>query len=98
MVFKDCVFEGEIREAQFYRHAFRGESFPPNEMDGVDFRGASLSFVRFGRMDLKNVRFPENDAHILIEEYRPTLERMLAALQGKTDLVRGSSPRCCATS
>ena len=41
-VFVDCAFAGVVYDAQFHRYAFEGEAHPPNEMKGVDFRGAKL--------------------------------------------------------
>jgi uncharacterized protein YjbI with pentapeptide repeats len=40
--FKDCVFEGEIKDVLFYRHGFKGERHPANQMINVDFRRAQL--------------------------------------------------------
>jgi uncharacterized protein YjbI with pentapeptide repeats len=44
-VFVNCTFAGELDEVAFARFAFRGESFPPNEMKGVDFRRAKLRWA-----------------------------------------------------
>ena len=85
MVFKDCTFEGELEEVTFNRYDFGGEAFPPNLMDGVDFRRARFHWVTFRGLDLENLQFPEDDEHIIIDDYRTSLERILAALQGRRD-------------
>jgi len=84
-VFVDCVFEGELNEVMFYRHAFRGESFPPNEMKGVDFRGAKFRFVEFRGLDMKDVRWPEDGDHVVVDDYKGTLDRMLSFLKSRSD-------------
>ncbi|MFI5015131.1 MAG: pentapeptide repeat-containing protein [Hyphomicrobiales bacterium] len=61
--FTDCTFEGELREVIFNRRGFRGEAYPPNEMKGVDFRRAKLRWCAFRGLDLKDVRFPDDDDH-----------------------------------
>ena len=45
--FSECKFEGPLSHVLFYRRAFNGEAFPPNEMVDVDFRRATLRFVEF---------------------------------------------------
>ena len=85
-VFVDCAFEGELDGVLFYRHAFRGEAYPPNEMRGVDLRRARLRNVEFRGLDMSDVRWPESDDHILVDEYSATLDRALAALKGRTDM------------
>ncbi|MGE5304355.1 MAG: pentapeptide repeat-containing protein [Alphaproteobacteria bacterium] len=82
--FTDCVFQGEVREVLFYRHAFRGDSLPPNEMSGVDFGRATLRFVGFRGLNLDGVKFPQGKDHIIIEHYPETLDRLLKLLSQKT--------------
>ena len=85
MVFKDCSFEGELEEVTFNRYDFGGEAFPPNLMDGVDFRRARFFWVEFRGLDLENVQLPEGDDHVIVDDYRTSLERILGALQGRRD-------------
>jgi uncharacterized protein YjbI with pentapeptide repeats len=59
--FKDCVFEGEIRDVRFYRHGFEGERHPPNQMINVDFRRTQLHAVSFRGLTMDKVIFPEDD-------------------------------------
>jgi hypothetical protein len=47
-VFANCTFEGQLDEVLFYRHAFRGERFPANEMKGVDQEGECARGRRYG--------------------------------------------------
>ena len=83
--FKDCVFEGEIRNVLFYRHGFKGERFPPNEMINVDFRRARLHDVAFRGLAMDQVMFPEDDDHVVIDDYPAVLERIVAILLGQGD-------------
>ena len=84
-VFVDCRFEGRLEEVQFHRHAFRGEAFPPNEMSGVDLRGAKLSHVEFRGLDMELVKWPEDEDHFVIEDYPATLDRLLATWKTRSD-------------
>ena len=86
-VFVDCVFEGDLNEVLFYRHAFRGEAFPPNEMKGVDFRRARFHFVEFRLLDMDDVKWPEDDHHVIVKDYQRVLDRLLDILNTRTDLV-----------
>jgi len=81
-VFSDCRFEGNLDEVLFYRHAFRGEAFPPNEMRGVDFSAAKLSFVEFRNLDMTDVRWPTDADHLVLTDYRTNLERAIGELSG----------------
>jgi uncharacterized protein YjbI with pentapeptide repeats len=84
--FTDCSFEGELREVMFYRTGFRKERFPPNEMTRVDFRRAKLRWTEFRELDLDGVLFPEDEDHIVVDNYPETVERLLAHFRGRPDL------------
>jgi uncharacterized protein YjbI with pentapeptide repeats len=84
-VFVDCAFEGEIHDVLFYRHAFRGEDYPPNEMKGVDFSRATLRHVGFRGLDMDAVRWPADDQHIIVSDYPAALDRVLGALGKRSD-------------
>jgi uncharacterized protein YjbI with pentapeptide repeats len=84
-VFRDCVFEGELLEVLFYRTGFRGESYPPNNMERVDFSRAKLRFVEFRGLDLDQVQLPAGDDHIVLRPYREILDRLIRGFSGKTD-------------
>jgi len=84
-VFVNCSFEGDLNQVLFHRYAFRGEAFPPNEMKGVDFRRARFHFVEFRELDMDDVKWPEGDEHILLEDYRATLERALKVFRARPD-------------
>ncbi len=84
-VFVDCVFEGLLDEVIFARRAFRGEHLPANEMRGVDFRRARLRWVLFRSLDMADVRWPEGDEHIVLDDYVPTLDRVLLASKSRSD-------------
>jgi fluoroquinolone resistance protein len=83
--FQDCVFEGEIRDVLFYRHGFKGERFPPNEMTNVDFRRAQLHDVSFRGLSMDKVMFPEDDDHLVIEDYPVALEGLVSILLKQGD-------------
>lgn len=84
--FSDCIFEGQLREVCFNRTAFGNESLPPNEMSRVDFSGALLRLVEFRGLDMDSVRFPNNKDHIIVDDYRATLDRLLRTLHSRTDV------------
>ena len=79
-VFVDCTFQGVLDQVLFYRQAFRGEQFPANQMRGVDFREAQFHFVEFRRLDMTDVRWPDDDQHILVNDYKRSLGRVLEGL------------------
>jgi uncharacterized protein YjbI with pentapeptide repeats len=85
--FKNCRFEGELKDVLFYRHGFKGEGYPPNEMMDVDFTGANLHDVDFRDLDLAGVRFPSDDEHLVIQNFAVALDRAAAALEKNEDEV-----------
>ena len=85
-VFSDCRFEGDLEEVVFNRHAFRGESYPPNEMRRVDFTKARFHYVEFRGLDMTDTRWPEGSGHILVPDYPRALDRMLTALRARSDV------------
>ena len=85
-VFVNCIFEGELDEVLFYRQAFRGETFPANQMKGVDLRRAKLRHVEFRGLDMSEVQWPEDDDHVVVENYTATLDRALDLLKGHGDV------------
>jgi len=85
-VFVRCRFVGELNEVLFYRHAFGGEAFPPNEMEFVDFSGARLRNVEFRGLDMASVKWPNDEEHIVIDNYRQTLDRVLGELEMRSDV------------
>ncbi len=84
--FERCTFAGELREVLFYRTAYQGEQFPPNEMLAVDFRRARLRYVEFRGLDLEKVSFPEDADHLVFTEFRSTLDRVIASLKGHSEI------------
>lgn len=84
-VFVDCTFAGELDDVAFARFAFDGESFPPNQMRGVDFRHAQLRYVWFRNLDLDDVRWPDDADHVVVSNYKLVLDRMLDLLRNRTD-------------
>jgi uncharacterized protein YjbI with pentapeptide repeats len=86
--FTDCVFEGVLEEVCFYRRGFRGEAFPPNEMLRVDLSHAQLRSVEFRGLDLDQVSFPLDADHIIIDDYRQTLDHVLEALRNENEKSR----------
>jgi uncharacterized protein YjbI with pentapeptide repeats len=79
-VFTHCTFEGDLDEVLFYRHGFRGEAFPPNEMRGVDFSNALFTNVEFRKLDMADVRWPTEEDHLVVTDYVANLERAIAEL------------------
>ena len=79
-------FSNELREVCFNRTAFGHERLPPNEMDGVDFTRAQLRLVEFRDLDMANVRFPNDEDHIILHDYPAALDRLLRILKTRTDV------------
>lgn len=84
--FTDCSFAGALHDVMFNRVEFGYERFPPNEMRRVDFRCSSLHYCEFRGLDLDEVLFPQDDDHIVIDDFPATLDRLLAAFRGRSDL------------
>lgn len=76
-----CRFAGEMREVLFYSKTFNSKKKDPNPMEDVDFTQAKLHWVEFRGLNLDRVRFPQDDDHILIKNYRCVLGRALNALR-----------------
>lgn len=76
---------GELIDVPFYRQAFRGEAFPPNEMKGLDLRAAKLRHVEFRGLDMVGVQWPEDDEHVVVDDYQATIDRVLKTLNGRPD-------------
>jgi hypothetical protein len=85
--FTDCSFEGELRDVLFYRHGFRGESFPPNEMSNVDFSRAKLHDVGFRGLVLDQVKLPHDDEHVIIADFSVTIDRLVQLLDEEENSV-----------
>lgn len=76
-VFVDCIFSGELRETIFSRKGFRGERFPPNDMERVNLSRASLRLVEFRGTSLDTAILPSGDDHIVIENLEEVLARLI---------------------
>jgi fluoroquinolone resistance protein len=85
--FKDCRFEGELNDVLFYRHGFKGEQYPPNEMVNVDFTRAKLRSVGFRKLLLDRVRFPQDDEHVVIKNFARSIDLMIKLLSQQNDAV-----------
>ena len=83
--FTDCGFEGELREVCFNKTASGYDSFPPNQMVNVDLSRAVLRSVEFRKLDLDQVRFPDDENHITVDNYGEALDRTLAMLRTQSD-------------
>lgn len=84
-VFDHCTFAGELREVLFYHHAFRGEAFPPNEMRDVDFRNAKFRLVEFRGLDMRHVAWPNDEDHIILDNYKARLDEKVKLLESRSD-------------
>jgi uncharacterized protein YjbI with pentapeptide repeats len=79
--FESCHFAGAIQNVLFYKSAYDCKRCPVNEMMNVDMIDAELKHVEFRGLDLDKVRLPLNEAHIVIPDYKETLQRAIAAYQ-----------------
>ncbi|MGP0059295.1 MAG: pentapeptide repeat-containing protein [Beijerinckiaceae bacterium] len=83
--FTDCAFEGELREVIFCRKGFKGENFPENRMARIDLSRARLRWTEFRGLDLKDVYFPKDDEHIIVENFPEVLEKLLNFFKSMSD-------------
>lgn len=84
--FTDCLFEGDLDEVCFNRTAFRKEWLPPNEMKRVDLRRARLRYVEFRGLDMADVLFPEDEDHVIVDDYPATLDRLIEIFEADADI------------
>lgn len=84
--FVDCVFAGELREVIFNRAGFKGRQFPDNQMTGVDFTRATLRWVEFRGLDLRNVHLPSGNKHLVLTDYKSALQKLCNFFGARTDL------------
>ena len=79
--FVDCTFIGELSEVCFQDKTFGMGEWPPNKLERIDFSRARSRSVEFRGLDLDDVRLPNDDEHIILNDYPRTLDELLAALQ-----------------
>jgi uncharacterized protein YjbI with pentapeptide repeats len=84
-VFVDCVFSGPLSDVEFRRRSSAYMDAPGNEMKNVSFAGARLMDVRFAELDLDSVAWPRDADHLVVDNYREVLKRVLARLEGTSD-------------
>lgn len=82
-IFVNCAFKGELREVLFYSKGFGLDAAPRNEMDTVDFSGASLRWCAFRGLNLDKVIFPNDADHIVVEDYPELIDRLLNLFGGR---------------
>jgi len=88
--FIDCSFEGELREVRFWRsdmsvRGFPTDAFPANEMIDVDFSRATLRDVEFRGLTLSRVRLPEDEDHIILQDFPAVLDQLISTLEQQQD-------------
>ena len=58
-------------------------------MKGADFRRARFRYVEFRNLDMLDVRWPEDEEHVVLDDYPAALDRVLAVLQTRSDVRSG---------
>jgi uncharacterized protein YjbI with pentapeptide repeats len=81
-----CRFEGELNYVLFYRRGFKGDAFPPNEMNDIDMRGAKLRYVEFRGLALDHVQLPQGHDHLVVGNYLAAVDKLLAVFELQGDL------------
>jgi uncharacterized protein YjbI with pentapeptide repeats len=81
-----CTFRGTLNETMFYAYAFRGESFPANTMEDVDFSAAKFRWVAFRNLNLDKVKFPNDENHMVLDNYANFLKVAVAELKDSTEV------------
>ncbi|SEC59012.1 Uncharacterized protein YjbI, contains pentapeptide repeats [Rhizobiales bacterium GAS188] len=74
--FINCSFEGELRDVTFQAHDWENKAAPPKVMKGVDFSRAKFWHTDFRGFDLDDVRFPEDDDHVIVDNIRDCVKRL----------------------
>jgi hypothetical protein len=86
LLLKECVFAGEVSEAEFRATDFEGQIPARHDMlDGVDLSKTSLRWVEIYGQNLKGTIFPDDTDHLVVGNYRCFLETLLsetASVQG----------------
>lgn len=83
-----CRFEGELREVIFHRHSHMvPHRRVPMEgrFEDVDLRNTSLRWCEFRGLDLDGLLLPEDDNHIVLDDYQARLTRAAERLSGMDD-------------
>lgn len=88
--FENCSFRGELREVQFWRsdlstRGYPEDAFPPNEMLNVDFSNAKLRDVEFRNLTLAEVKLPNDEDHVVLNDYPDVLDILLQMLSRQND-------------
>ena len=88
--FVNCHFQGELREVIFWRsdlfsRQFPEDAFPPNEMQDIDFSRAKLRWVEFRGLSLKQVHFPVDPDHVIIQNGPTVLDKLIDTLKKQGD-------------
>jgi uncharacterized protein YjbI with pentapeptide repeats len=87
--FSNCAFEGELREIEFDRCGIRHTpDTAVNEMRNVDFSRTTLRAVDFRNLDLEQVRLPQDEDHLVLEDFPSALDGAIAALKYQDDRER----------
>lgn len=85
--FSNCSFDGTISDVSFQKttNLVDAARFGSNEMKNVDFSNAKFSWVEFRDLDLDEVTWPVDDDHLVVDDYRRSLERAIAWLHARGD-------------
>lgn len=85
--FSNCSFDGTISDVSFQKttNLVDAARFGSNEMKNVDFSNAKFSWVAFRGLDLDEVTWPVDADHLVIDDYRRSLERAIAWLRARGD-------------
>lgn len=84
-ILRNCRFVGRLDEVRFADRAFRSNQPEPNRMEHVDFRNARFRFVEFHGLDMDTVLWPAAGDHVVLENYRQQLARLLTVFRTRPD-------------
>ena len=88
--FEDCRFRGELREVRFWRsdlltRGYPENAFPNSEMLNVDFSHAQLRDVEFRNLTLAAVKLPNDEDHIVLDDFPDVLDMLIQMLARQND-------------
>lgn len=65
-IFRNCIFEGTLKDVIFRRYSKSVRNRPPNLLEGCDFRRARLVHVEFMNIDIDPTMLPDDDDLLIL--------------------------------
>jgi uncharacterized protein YjbI with pentapeptide repeats len=79
--FRQCIFAGRLSSPMFSAHSRGTNDNDPARLDGTDFSNAELVWPSFRGLNLRGVKWPDDDKHVIVRLPRSTLPLAEMALE-----------------